>query len=86
MISINLDRSLCKGLTAIHLPIEELDLWSDSFVPASDEAIALVDALRRIDWKNLLKLGSVSFHDDNIGAAYTCPTNKPTGSASYDDS
>ena len=51
---------------SIHSSIKKLYLRSGLLVLAADEAVALVDALRRVDWKDLAHVSHSSLWSDDV--------------------
>jgi hypothetical protein len=65
-LSVSNDEEMarCRGHTAIHPRVEELNLGPVLLILASNKAIALVDTLCGVDWEDL-EAGSASCHLGN---------------------
>jgi|SRR5690242_9655150 len=60
-VSLMKDSQLCARHTSIHPWIEKLNLWSRLLVFAAYKAVALIDTLSGIDWKNLSCISATVF-------------------------
>jgi hypothetical protein len=74
--------------TSVHPATEEMDLGSGRFcfVPASDKAVALVDALCGVNRKYLSYLLASSKRMSWCRATHACPADKAAESACYNHS